>query len=188
LVAEVADDDKGPRAKHSAISQWLIAVMRAARRHGYKVPTRVLSMYRTVLTTETVATALASDADLRRVGREFFTTFAWEKLFEGFNQRICRVRFSLSSRYLGLSGQIRQILAESRRPADCQHQRLRGFENATRSKPANKAAGDFGFDSGIAVLIASRNGILCSAYSRSGSLCVLILLYVSLVIQWNRLR
>jgi hypothetical protein len=46
--------------------------MRAARRNKLQVPTRILSMYRALLTVETVANQLGTRDGLRLVGREFF--------------------------------------------------------------------------------------------------------------------
>lgn len=78
-LGELGNAEDPSRAERSPIAQWMIAVMRAARRNGYLVPTRILSMYRALLTAESVATALSTDADLRRIGRDFFSRFAWEE-------------------------------------------------------------------------------------------------------------
>lgn len=55
----------------SSVANYMIAVMQAARRNGYQVPTRILAMYRALLTAESVAQQLGGDADLHSVGRAF---------------------------------------------------------------------------------------------------------------------
>lgn len=70
---------KRERGPESPIRRYLIAVVTAARTHGLKIPTGVLSMYRSLLTTETVAAQLGSSADLASVGRKFFTELQWEQ-------------------------------------------------------------------------------------------------------------
>lgn len=57
---------------YSPVANYMIDVMRAARRNGYRIPTGILAMYRALLAAETVAHQLGSDADLRSVGRAFF--------------------------------------------------------------------------------------------------------------------
>jgi ubiquinone biosynthesis protein len=59
-------------AERSPISNYLIGVMRAARRNNLRVPTRVLAMYRALLTVETVAGQLGFGDGLREVGARFF--------------------------------------------------------------------------------------------------------------------
>lgn len=80
------DQDRGPadygardEDMKSPLGQWMVATMRTVRRHGLQLPPRVLSMYRTLLTAETVATQLGADADLRSVGRNFFTRLRVEE-------------------------------------------------------------------------------------------------------------
>src|SRR5262249_9677666 len=55
----------------SPVAAYMIAIMRAARRHGYAVPIRILAMYRALLTAEAVAAELGSSVDLQSVGRNF---------------------------------------------------------------------------------------------------------------------
>jgi ubiquinone biosynthesis protein len=63
---------RDPADRQSPIAGWMIATMRTARRHGMRLPPRVLSLYRALLTAESVADQLGGRADLASVGREFF--------------------------------------------------------------------------------------------------------------------
>jgi ubiquinone biosynthesis protein len=58
--------------ERSPIAEWMIAVMRAARRNGLRVPSGIVSIYRALLVAESVAHQLEAGADLRSVGRRFF--------------------------------------------------------------------------------------------------------------------
>src|SRR5262249_40915445 len=57
----------------SPVATYMVRVMRAIRRHRLHVPARALSMYRALLTAETVAGRLSPGIDLATVGRSFFT-------------------------------------------------------------------------------------------------------------------
>ncbi|WP_299717143.1 AarF/ABC1/UbiB kinase family protein [Tardiphaga sp.] len=69
------------QAFSSAIANYLIDVIRAARNNGYQIPTQVLAMYRALLTVELVAHQLGSRADLRSVGRRFIEKLQRDEAF-----------------------------------------------------------------------------------------------------------
>ncbi|HEX8122684.1 MAG TPA: AarF/UbiB family protein [Solirubrobacteraceae bacterium] len=54
------------------IATRMADTVRIARRHGMRLPPRVLSLYRALLTAESVARELSPEADLGTVGRDFF--------------------------------------------------------------------------------------------------------------------
>jgi ubiquinone biosynthesis protein len=56
----------------SPIARYLIEVIAAARRHDLRMPPRILSIYRALLTAETIADELGAGVDLEYVGRDFF--------------------------------------------------------------------------------------------------------------------
>jgi ubiquinone biosynthesis protein len=64
----------------SPTASYMITLMQLARRHEMRPPTSVLSMYRTLLTSESVAYHLRTEANLRDVGRQFFNNLQLEKL------------------------------------------------------------------------------------------------------------
>jgi len=78
-----ADDGRDPKdVERSPIAAYLIGLMRSARRNRLRVPARILSMYRALLTVETVANALGTHDGLRKIGREFFGELQRERLIE----------------------------------------------------------------------------------------------------------
>ena len=63
----------GPRvAGQTPLGRYMMAVLRAARRHDLRLPAGILSIYRSLLTVEMVANQLSPDVDLGSVGRDFF--------------------------------------------------------------------------------------------------------------------
>ncbi len=56
----------------SPIASYMMAVLRSARQNHFQIPVSLLSMYRGLLTAETVANRLGGTADLREVGKRFF--------------------------------------------------------------------------------------------------------------------
>ena len=70
--AAVADGRGASDRDRSPVTQYLIALMRTARRHRLEVPAGILAMYRTILTADTVARQLGARTDLNAVGRDFF--------------------------------------------------------------------------------------------------------------------
>lgn len=75
----VEEQDHGSR---SPLAGYMIALMRLARVHDMQIPISGLSMYRTLLTSESVAHYLRGKADLRSVGARFFTQLQVKSLME----------------------------------------------------------------------------------------------------------
>lgn len=98
----------------SPFAQYLVGVMRAARRNGLQVPAGVLSMYRALLTVESLANQLGFTEGLREVGKRFFAELQREELVENLSSRenIERVFFSLLNLKRDAPGQLQQILSE----------------------------------------------------------------------------
>ncbi|HET7699070.1 MAG TPA: AarF/UbiB family protein [Vicinamibacterales bacterium] len=67
---------------HSPLSAYMVGLMRSARDRRLGVPPEVLSMYRSLLTGETVAHQLGGSADLRSVGAAFFASLQYDQLFQ----------------------------------------------------------------------------------------------------------
>ena len=63
---------QGGDHRDSPASRYLVGVLRAARRNGFQIPTAILSMYRSLLTAETVASQLGGEENLASVGSEVF--------------------------------------------------------------------------------------------------------------------
>jgi len=98
----------------SPLAQYLIGLMRAARRNHLKVPIRVLSMYRALLTVESLATQLGGTEGLREVGARFFGELQREELVDGFLDRENAERLAVSLLNLkqNAPGQLQQILTD----------------------------------------------------------------------------
>ena len=69
----------------SATASYMITLMQLARSHDMSPTHSVLSMYRTLLTSESVAYHLRTDANLRDVGQQFFNDLQIEKLISSFH-------------------------------------------------------------------------------------------------------
>jgi len=67
-------------AQRSPIAFYLVSLMRVARRNHLRVPTHILSMYRSLLTVETVANQLGTRDSLRTIGRRFFANLQREEI------------------------------------------------------------------------------------------------------------
>lgn len=95
----------------SPIAEWMIAIMRAARRNGLRVPSGVVSIYRALLVAESVAHQLEATADLRLVGRRFFERLRTEELYRALDPSNMR-QVALSGLQLQRDGpgQMRQLL------------------------------------------------------------------------------
>jgi predicted unusual protein kinase regulating ubiquinone biosynthesis (AarF/ABC1/UbiB family) len=99
------EDDTSP------IAEWMIAIMRAARRNGLRVPSGVVSIYRALLVAESVAHQLEASADLRSVGRRFFERLGTEELFRALDPSNLQ-QMAMSGLQLQRDGpaQMRQLL------------------------------------------------------------------------------
>jgi ubiquinone biosynthesis protein len=84
---DVIDSSTTSRLERSPTSRWMIGVMQAARRHGLRVPPRILSLYRTLLTAESVANQLSAKVDLQSTGRGFFETLQRDEILRSLDPK-----------------------------------------------------------------------------------------------------
>jgi ubiquinone biosynthesis protein len=89
-------EGKGP------LYDYMVAIMRALRERRLRIPSDVLSLYRSLLTAETLAHDLSADIDLRRVGAAFFASF------RAFQQ----LRFLTPDTFRGLLGDVLALLRD----------------------------------------------------------------------------
>ena len=95
----------------SPIAEWMIAIMRAARRNGLRVPSGVVSIYRALLVAESVAHQLEANADLRSVGRRFFEGLGTEEMYRALeSSNLQRIAMSALQLQRDGPGQMRQLL------------------------------------------------------------------------------
>jgi ubiquinone biosynthesis protein len=99
--------------RRSSVSQWMIGVMRAARRHHLQVPRRILSLYRALLAADTVCHQLGARVDLRTVGNDFFTQLQIEEVIRLLTPKsLQRSLFGMVELLRDAPGQIQQVLSE----------------------------------------------------------------------------
>lgn len=77
------EDEHAVAAGRTTTSEYMILLMQLARRHRMRVPPSILSMYRTLLTVESVARELGARSNLSVVGRRFFADRRMERLIGG---------------------------------------------------------------------------------------------------------
>lgn len=81
LMQDYAAND----AMRSPTAGYMVTLLRLTRLHEMRPPAAVLSMYRTLLTSESVANHLRSQANLRDSGRNFFKVLQLERLIESYH-------------------------------------------------------------------------------------------------------
>lgn len=67
-----------------SLRNYMVGAMRAARQCGMRLPAGLLSMYRSLLTAETVARQLGGSADLMSAGQRFFDGLRLERFLDHF--------------------------------------------------------------------------------------------------------
>jgi ubiquinone biosynthesis protein len=105
--------DPATERGRSPIADGMVGMLRAARRNKLRVPTRVLSMYKALLTAETVAHKLGTNVDLRSVGEEFFFELRREEALRGVEPDNLESSFlSMVSLLRDSPSQLQQLLTE----------------------------------------------------------------------------
>jgi ubiquinone biosynthesis protein len=74
--------ENGESQQRTPFAEYLIAVMRAARKNRLQVPARVLSLYRALLAVENVTRQMGGGTGILQVGREFFFRRQLDELME----------------------------------------------------------------------------------------------------------
>jgi ubiquinone biosynthesis protein len=111
-IAEKSDDARAVRARSSTAS-YMVSVMRLARVHGMRLPSSVLSLYRTLLTAESVAHQLQSGVTLGAVGRGFFRELQIEQTIGTFEPgRVIAWLMQLNELVRSGPGNLQQVLAD----------------------------------------------------------------------------
>ena len=112
------DVNRAPHLDRSPIAVLMVAILRAARRHDFWVPTDVLSIYRVLITVETIASELDPSINLRTVGQGYFRHMELENLVRMFGPeailRHFRQMFDLLRRGPGILQRLAFDLAEDR--------------------------------------------------------------------------
>jgi len=174
----------------SPFAGYMIEVLQAARRNHLRIPASALAMYRSMLTADSVASALGSADALSKVGRRFFEDLRLEQFIEALSpDRAKAVAFELISATSAAPEQFGRILAElaegrfvlSVRASDSQEDRR---DANLRAKLLTMAVASVG----LAVLLAAA---LASGVGKR-TLLVLALLWLAsnftVLVLWRRIR
>lgn len=175
----------------STVAQCMVSVMRAARRNRLMVPAGVLALYRTLLTAETVAHRLGTNADLRSVGSRFFSELKFEETLRAIDsENLEPTIYSVLSLLQESPGQIQQILSEL---SEGRFELKVNIAESTKVRRDRDRRIQFLGASiltvGIALLLLMPNLPLVFGMSLTWPLSILlILLYAWILLQWRRLR
>ena len=113
-VSSVPDDAESSQADRSPFATYLIGTLRAARRNRLRVPTRVLAMYRALLTTETIANRLGLRDGVRKIGESFFAEIRRDEIVAQYSdpENLESALLSVLSLTRDAPGQLGQLLSE----------------------------------------------------------------------------
>lgn len=101
------------RQMRSPTAGYMVSLMQLARAHDMRPPTSVLSMYRTLLTSESVAYHLRARANLRNAGRQFFKGLQLEHLISSFHpNRVTSWVMQLNELARSGPGHFQQLLSD----------------------------------------------------------------------------
>ena len=197
LLARIQSESDAPDggrtrpAERSPIGRWMVEVLRIARRHDYRLSPRVLSMYRALLTAETVAQQLGGSADLRSVGRRFFMRLRREEELRALDpENLLPAAVDVVTLFRDSPRQLNQILAAL---TDGRFVLNVSVNEGGRSSRARRARARLVASAVLAVSVAVLLSV--SSLPSVGGIgvewplgVVLAGLYVLAFVQWRRLR
>lgn len=184
--------DDSRAEQHSAVTDYMIGVMRAARTNDYRIPPAALAMYRTLLTAEKVATELGSREGLRSVGVEFFKRLKIEHALSLFSpESLQSFVFDIIDMLHHAPGRLDRLLSDIAtnrlqlrvRTSESEDDRRQGNGRAKLLTAATVSVG-------IALLISSvGDTVLLGQLTLSKILSgVLVALYAYILVLWRQLR
>jgi ubiquinone biosynthesis protein len=190
-LAEV-DGRPGDGRSRSPIATYMVQLMRLARAHDMRMPPSVLSLYRVLLTAESVSDQLGAQSDLAKVGRAFFRELELERAAASLEpRRVAAWLLELNDLARSAPGRLQQLLAEL---ADGRF--VLGVRT-TESESARRLADRRARLIALSVLSVGV-GVLLAATPRGGGgweasvlrpvlWGVLVTLYVWIAVLWRRL-
>ncbi len=97
----------------SAFTQYMKQLMQSARENRLLVPASVLSMYRTIVTAESIAAMLSDEADIAAMGRRFLDEYRWLSIQRQFSlQNLQTVAGDLLELTKTMPGQLNRLLSD----------------------------------------------------------------------------
>lgn len=184
------DPQDSASSDYSPWGQYMIGVMKAARRRGLSVPPRILAIYRALLTAETVSRQLSSKVDLPLIAKAFFRQLETNDLFRRLDPDSIQLTLIDALKLLQESPrQLNQVLSGL---SDGTYAFQVEVLEATRTKKAQDRRARLIVTSiltvGIAFLLAgTRLREMTPSLLAKGLIAALVLLYVSVLAQWRKL-
>ena len=189
-LARADDGTKAEPGERSPIAEWMVRVVQSARRHRLRIPPNILTMYRSLLTAETVARRLNEHANLRRVA-EFFERLRLADALESLHpEQLKPMMYDLLTLCREAPRQLQQVLAdaaEGRLAAmiETSESALTRRNRNRRTKFIVTAV----LSVGLSVSLSRPGSLVMFGVSLAGPLAtLLVLVYASLWWQWRRLR
>ena len=190
-LEEADSSQTGNAVDRSPLAQYLTGIMRAARRNQLQVPARVLSMYRVLLTVESLANQLGFTEGLRGVGTEFFEKLQREEMIQRLFDREGAERMLMSVMNLkrDAPGQLQQILAEvSQGNLTVKTDATESLKTARTRNQRTRLLVLAILTVGVSFLLGSQNPGTVFGLSLVWPLsAALIILYLSCFVLWRRL-
>ena len=177
--------------ERSPVAAWMVGVIEAAHRHKLHVPIRILSMYRALLTVESVARHLSADVDLGVVGRRFFEKLRRQetiKLLETNN--VEATMLNTISLWRNSPGQLQLILSDLASGRFSLNVNVTEAASVTRlrNRRTRLLATSILTVSVALLLIAPQMPVLFGIPLKGIMAAVLVLLYLWTFLQWRRIK
>jgi ubiquinone biosynthesis protein len=190
-IGRARDTDVAAEDTRSPTAHWLIGVMRDARKNDYQFPARLLAMYRTLLTAETVAHRLSHHVNLRSVGRGFFESLQIDDAIEKLRPETVKALLPGMLEFVRDSpGQINELLSDLVAGRVNLQMEFSDYAGTRRAKDRRVRLLTCAITSvGLAFLLGiPQLPVIWGISVRLLILVLLILLALFSVIQWRRLK
>lgn len=175
-----------------SLRNYMVGAMRAARRYGMRLPAGLLSMYRSLLTAETVARQIGASAGLMSTGQSFFEGLRLERFLDHFQpEEIRRALIPLLDFLEEPSGKYLRLLSDI---ADGTYVLpVESSESAVSRRGANHRARLVTAAivlAAVSTLQAGSRGVMLAAHFPLSALLWILWCIVALwlVVLWRRLK
>lgn len=182
---------RGSAGEDSPTSRYLVGVLRAARRNHYTVPQGILSLYRALLTAETLASQLGGEVDLPEVASRIFQGLQIDTVVNGLRPEQLQP-LAVEVLQLARDGprQLRQMLndlADGRFVLSVRTEESTDDRRRTNTRARMVAAAVLAV--GLSVLVLAGRGILLpwGIHLSSVLWTMLVVDWILVVILWRRL-
>lgn len=186
-----ADANAGITAtsSRSPVASYMVRVMHTLRRHRMHVPARALSMYRALLTAEAVAGRLAPGANLAAAGRAFFAARERRELFRALDpERLQESVPELVNLLRNGPARVNQVLGDLANGQLALNVQVSDdpFTRRARTRYIRLIVTVL-LSISVALLLTRPLPMVFGVPLSEPLLVALVLLYVSILVQWRRL-